>query len=1051
MILLKNSNLIRTLAFMSIISQVACHFNLTNLNKDADSIKGTGPISQLLSTRSEKSGPIKVIVRLPAEPLAKIEIKNRAEQLALISEQQNKFTEMLKAISSNIQVIFSYKNVLNGLYIVIPEEFASKVDSIIPSGASVELSTYFKRPESTIQNQTLSGDLKSHNSTKFIGADQLHALDLKGQGIKVGIIDTGIDYTHSMLGGSGSSDDYKSIDPSKPASQFPNSKVVGGYDFVGTEYDAGSPNLMLRIPKPDSNPIDEAGHGSHVAGTVAGHGDGSATYDGVAPEAVLYALKVFGKNGSTDDAIVIAALDYAADPDHNPETNDPLDVVNLSLGSPFGNPKLLYKEAVANLNEAGTVVVASAGNSGNVSYITGSPGTSEEALSVAASIDDMEHNWHFSAAAFKLAADKEVIAEMMEATFTKPLEKIEKLAGKLVYVGLAKSISEEQAALVNGNIALIDRGEIPFETKIKNALKAGAVAAVVINNTDGSPLAMGGGEGDPLEIPAIMIGINPGQSIREQVNSGEIVYADLKNEKKIAKPELIDTLTDFSSRGPRSEDSIIKPEIAAPGSNIISAKVGGGKEPVSMSGTSMAAPHMAGVMALLKQSHPHLTPLELKSLVMLSSKSIKDSKGTIYPVALQGAGRVQVNNANFVGLTMVPAAISLGRSEVISSKTLSRKIKIKNIQGSNLTLKFKGNLNKNLELISPKTLQLKSEEETLIDFKIKITAPEKENFDHELDGFIEVEDQNNKIYTIPVLAMALKISSIHSSPLTVHSSSEDDSNGSIAELQFSNQSPNSGLAFIFNLLGKDEPKDSQGLKNRSLSSSCDLESVGYRTLITEVDGKNVEVLQMALKLYNPLTRWNACEFSVLIDADGDGVADQELAGANLGNTEGLGSGMASLLLDANKARAIRAEHDKKIDSNQESNLDFKNAVQEIMGILAVEQSTLMIIQTSTASLKKIPGQNLRVKVGSLSLEQDSIEANDFLGKEWLTLPLQSEAQSLSDIPEVVAVSGNSQQSTVSMTKGEGKAPIIVYYPENHASMTSAEDQQSQIIKTEYKP
>ncbi len=1045
----RNVKLVQWLTAIAIMSQIACQPNSKNATKDTQAGGLKGPVSKLLTTRSEKNGPLKVIVRLPAEPLSKVAKKSKAEQLTLILEQQKQFSDKLKSISSDIQIIFTYKNVLNGLYIIVPEELVTQVDAIIPNGTSVELSTSFKRPEAVVQNESNTGDLTARNSTKFIGSDQLHALGIKGQGMKVGIIDTGIDYTHSMLGGSGAADEYKSINPSKPAAQFPNSKVVGGFDFVGTEYDSASANPMTRIPKPDANPLDEGGHGSHVAGTVAGHGNGTTTYDGVAPEASLYALKVFGKEGSTDDAIVIAALDYAADPDGNPDTNDTLDVVNLSLGSPFGSPKLLYKEAIENLNEAGTVIVASAGNSGNVSYITGAPATSDDALSVAASVDDMDQNWHFSAAAFKLAEDKEVIAEMAEATFTKPLEKIEKLAGKLVYVGIAKSISEEQAALVKGNIALIDRGEITFATKLKNALDAGAIGAVVINNAEGNPFTMGGGEGAQLEIPAIMIGLDPGKSIRDQVQSGGEVIANLKNDKKISKPELIDTLTDFSSRGPRSEDSIIKPEISAPGSNIISAKMGGGSEPASMSGTSMASPHMTGVIALLKQTHPKLTPQELKSLVMLSSKSIKDAKGETYPIALQGAGRVQVKVANDVGITMVPAALSLGRSEIVSSKLVSRKIKFKNIEGKDLTLKLSGKLNKNLELISPKSLSLKADEESVVDIQIKVTAPEKDQFDHEIDGFIVITDQNNKAYTVPVLAMVLKISSVTASALTVHSSSADDASGSVADLQLTNSSPNPGLAFIFNLLGKDDPKDNQGLRNRSFSTSCDLESVGYRTVITEVDGKNVEVLQMALKLYNPLTRWNACEFSVLIDSNGDGIADQELAGANRANTEGLGNGMASLLLDANKARALRKEYDSKVAANNEASLDFSTAVQEMMGILAVEQSTFMIIQTSTASLKKVPGQNLRVKVGSLSLEQDIVEANDFLGSEWLTLPLQSQAQTLTDIPEAVMLAGKSQ-TKVSLTKGEGKAPIIIYYPENHASMTSAEDGQSQVLKVEYK-
>lgn len=1011
-----------------------------------------GPLDKLISTRPEKSGPLKVLIRLPADPLAKAAKENRMEQLALIQSQQKDLVQKLKAISSEVQIIYSYKNILNGLFVVIPEEHGSKIDAILPEGSHVELSTVIRRPITQEQIKSLGAqkDLKNKNSVKFIGADQLHAQGIKGQGMTIGIIDTGIDYTHSMLGGTGSIEDYKSIPPHQSNSFFPNNKVVGGYDFVGTEYDAAAADPLFRIPKPDENPIDESGHGSHVAGTVAGISINAESYDGVAPDAQLYALKVFGKSGSTDDAIVIAALEFAADPDHNPETLNPLDVVNLSLGSPYGNPNLLYKEAITHLNALGTVIVASAGNSGNISYITGSPAVNNEAFSVAASIDDMEHNWHFSASSFKVEGDKEdIIAEMTEATFSKPLKEIEALSGKLVYVEKAKVITEEQASLLQGQIALIDRGEITFSEKIKNVFKAGAIAAVVINNTEGAPFVMGG-DNETIDIPAIMIGLNPGKIIRESVQKGVVVTANLKSDQQIQKPELIDTLTDFSSRGPRSEDSIIKPEIAAPGANIISAKSGGGNEVVAMSGTSMAAPHMAGVVALLKQMHPSLSAQELKSLAMLTAHLMKDPKGQPYPVALQGAGRVQVFPASTTPLTLEPAALSLGRNEVILNKTISRKIKIKNLDSQELTLAVNPQLNSNLVLISPKTISLKAHEERLIDVQIKIQAPTSEGFAHELDGFLHLVDSvKKKTYSLPVLSVALKISQLSSEPLKIQSTSDADSPGSLAQLTIHNASPQIGLGFLFNLLGRDGLKEDRGFAKQGLTTSCDLESVGYRTLVLESKGQKTEVLQMALKLYNPLTTWNYCEFSVQIDTDNDGVADQELAGANRANTPGLGVGMASLLLDANKARVIRKDYDTKIAAKTpDVTLDFTGAIETVMDVVAMDQSTLMIIQAPIKNLKSIPGQNLRVKVAALNVETELLEADDFLGQSWMELPLNTHAQTLVEIPETLSIPGNSSLN-VPLTKGEGHHPLILYYPFNRASMTSAPDQQSQILSTEF--
>jgi subtilisin family serine protease len=1017
---------------------------------------GQGPISELLSTRPQHSGPLKAIIKLSGLPLAKVATTERPEQLKLILKQQHELVTQLTALSSEIKVVFTYKYILNAIYIIVPEDLASQVDPLLPHGSLVEAATMFKRPEATVTKAVTSGspgDIKAHNSVRFIGAQELHTQGLKGQGLKIGVIDTGIDFTHSMLGGSGKVEEFKKVNPAALTEQFPNAKVVGGFDFAGTEYDSASPDPLLRIPKPDGNPIDESGHGSHVAGTIAGIGDGVLSYTGVAPEALLFALKVFGKDGSTDDSVVMAALEFAADPDNNVETDDALDVVNLSLGSPFGTPKLLYKEAISNLNTIGTIIVASAGNSGDVSYITGSPAVNEEALSVAASVDDMHQNWHFSAAAFSLPNNEELLAETAEAAFTKPLESIEQtVAGKLVYIGKAAQVSEEQAAQLKGNIALIDRGEIAFTIKITNALKAGAIAAVVINNADGNPFTMGG-DSEKLDIPAIMIGIIPGKKIREAVVKGEAeqftVVANLKNDKTIAKPELIDTLTDFSSRGPRSEDSLIKPEISAPGSNIISAQVGGGTEVVQMSGTSMAAPHMSGVMALIKQAHKDLSPQELKSLAMLTAKSIKNDQGSTYPIALQGAGRIQVPATVKAGLTIVPASISLGRNEVQNSKTVVRAFEFKNLGTTDLILSLEPQMDVGLELVSPKTITIKANETASVKLQIKIKAPAESDFAHELDGFLIVKDQNQNSYSLPVLAIALKISNVTAGKLNIHSASAESSTGSLVELDLKNNSPNGGSALVFQLLGQDGRKSDQGFRKKGLSTACDLESVGYRTIKIPNEGQEIEVLQMALKLFNPLTTWHNCEFSVQIDADADGIADQELAGANKSNTEGLDAGMASLLLDANKARLLRKEFEAKVKAKEENLvLDFTDSLEEEMSLMNFDHSSLMIVQTPTSSLKTVAGQNLRVKVSALNLEQDTIETDDYLGLGWLELPLSVNAQTLIDIPEVVQV-GSQETQQIQMSKGEGSAPVIIYYPFNHAAMTSAGDLQSQIVELNY--
>ncbi|MEV7024448.1 S8 family serine peptidase, partial [Kitasatospora sp. NPDC093558] len=228
-----------------------------------------------------------------------------------------------------------------------------------------------------------------------------------GKGVRIGVIDSGIDYTHADFGGPGTEAAYRSVERGKPAPAglFPTAKVIGGKDLVGDDYDPdpSSPHHQP-VPHPSDNPIDcdRNGHGTHVAGTAAGFGvtaDGH-TYTGpyragldpagfkvgpgAAPGAQLYAIRVFGCEGSTDR--LAQALDLAADPNGDGDLGDRLDIVNLSLGSRFGSPDDADAVAVDHLAALGTVVVAAAGNEGDVYGIGGSPGTAARAIAVAASV-----------------------------------------------------------------------------------------------------------------------------------------------------------------------------------------------------------------------------------------------------------------------------------------------------------------------------------------------------------------------------------------------------------------------------------------------------------------------------------------------------------------------------------------------------------------------------------------------------------------------------------------------------------------------------------------
>lgn len=352
--------------------------------------------------------------------------------------------------------------------------------------------------------------------------------DLHGENIRIGIIDTGIDYLHVDFGGPGFGyleNDRRMIGD---VAGFPGIKIAGGYDFAGETYDADPTSTYFNpTPEPDPDPYDCYGHGTHVAGIAGGYGvtQGGGTYTGaygdgvdtaglsiapgIAPHAMLYALKVFGCTGSSE--IVEQAIEWAVDPNGDGDFSDRLDVINMSLGSPYGDAYDTTAAAANNAAAAGVVVVASAGNARDNYFIVGAPSTGDAVISVAA--------------------------------------------------------------------------------------------------TQALPAASG--------------------------KDGGLVQAD--------------TVATFSSRGPRRSDAALKPEIAAPGVAVVSAGAGSGNGARVLSGTSMAAPHVAGAMALLRQLHPDWSPSELKALAMNTANPLITLAGGIdtyvYAPGRIGAGRVDVATA----------------------------------------------------------------------------------------------------------------------------------------------------------------------------------------------------------------------------------------------------------------------------------------------------------------------------------------------------------------------------------------------------------------------
>ena len=1023
---------------------------------------------EAISNRSQKQLPYSIVMlKLKSPALLKKPLVSEGGKLEIdlvlqqaIKKEQESLLADLQELSDKVKVLYTYQYVLNAMSVLIPSEIADAV-KLMPGVGSVHQNLAFERPEYFADSKVEFGELGyQRTSAKFIGSDLIHAnlrvqsqeghwQAVKGAGIKVGIVDTGIDYTHAMLGGSGNPLEYQNIDPSQPSAAFPNQKVVGGIDLVGSEYDKSSIDFSKHIPRPNANPLDESGHGTHVAGTVAGHGDGKLTYDGVAPEASLYAIKVFGKEGSTSDHVVIAALEYAVDPNQDGNPDDRLDVVNLSLGSSFGMPHILYDEAIANLVKAGITPVMSAGNSGNIPFIVGSPGAADDAISVAASVDNMDHNWKFRAVKFQLEAQDPILVKAIEGTMTRPIKDLdEPLEGPLVPIGFAnEDLSEEVKAQLMGKVALIDRGLVNFSDKISRAFDAGAKGVVVANNKPGAPINMGG-EGS-FPIPSLMISQDLGNTLKEAISSGQEVVIHFKIDESIEEAELIDTLTSFSSRGPRSLDSIIKPEIAAPGQNIISARVGGGTKAASMSGTSMAAPHIAGAVALLKQYRPGLGEQNVKGLLLGTSKVIQSHEGGYYSVAYQGAGRVQAYEALTKGLLVKPAALSLGEHGIERKKTLFRVIDLENINDQKLELDVHAEAGDGIQISwEPSRISLNPKETKTVKIKIELDAAEDGLAVAERFAHIMFKGQDGEAFgKLALLAMVKKVSRISASKLKVYASSQDDAPGAMASLLLKNQGVRAGEALVFNLLAKDERKNGVGPLGR-ISDICDLESVGYRIYQKPIDGELVPILQIAAKHYSPLTTWNHCEISVQIDGNGDGIAEQELLGTDARSLSRYfpQNSFESILTDAKVMRVIRKAYDEGGDG------DYAPAFLDRQSFFGYQYGTIAILEARVDKLKTYKNGLLKIKVASLVATNVIGLSDDFLANQaekWSILDPVEEMSPFYDLPGRVVLQPGEDKELI-FTKGHGRGRLVVYFPFNATSpVVVSKGKQAQILKTQY--
>ncbi|HEX3141242.1 MAG TPA: S8 family serine peptidase, partial [Rhizobacter sp.] len=533
-------------------------------------------------------------------------------------------------------------------------------------------------PGVTKVRRVVHHEMSLSETVPYIGATAVQQAGFDGTGVKVAVIDSGIDYTHKNLGGDGTAAAYEkafgtsttdprntTIDPTV----YPTTKVVGGFDFVGDIWPDGDRSE-------DPNPIDFQGHGTHVADIIGGKSrDG--THKGVAPGAQLVALKVCSSVATSCNGVsILKAIDYALDPNDDGNLADAVDVMNLSLGSSYGQVEDDSTLALSNAVDLGVVVAVAAGNSANLPYVVSSPSISPGVISVAQTSVP-------SATAYRLKVNAPpAIAGEYGNTATVDWAPIGAgFIGDVVFAGIA---CPGGPALPNlaGKVALIDRGTCAVSLKVDQAAAAGAKAVLIGLIAPGDAVSFSYGGGTNF-VPTLVIQQSLSSAIK--ANIGAPVNVSVSDATRVA---MVGSMAGSSARGPSISFQTIKPEIGAPGASV-SAVAGSGTGEEGFGGTSGATPMIAGSAALLIQAFPNRSPLQIKAMLMNSATTTVYTNaallpGRLAPITRIGAGEVRVNQAlklNAVAYNKddLSAALSFGAKEVSSFAEYEKKLVVENL------------------------------------------------------------------------------------------------------------------------------------------------------------------------------------------------------------------------------------------------------------------------------------------------------------------------------------------------------------------------------------
>jgi minor extracellular serine protease Vpr len=632
----------------------------------------------IVMPRAHRAGRVRVIVGLAQPPLAaergpglfgalgatRLDVGSRSSgaYLAQLVTAQQAAARQIRAAIPSARLGRTFQVVLNGITVDVPFSRLPQLNAM-PFVAQLY--------------PTLRYRMALNRSPSLIQAPAFRAATASdGTGIKIGVVDDGVDQRNPFFNPTG-----YAYPPGFPKGQRPytSTKVIAARSFPGP----GS-GRRGRLPLDRLSSF----HGTHVAGIAAGNfGTSSpggrdhpptAGLSGVAPRAWIGNYRVFniptGQGNLADTPEIVAAFEQAV--------RDGMDVINFSGGGPATDPRTdALIRTVANVVKAGVVPVISAGNDRDDFGLgtAGSPGTAPEAITVAAT-----SNNHVFAPALRVqeagapAALQQVPFKPTGSlpsgwgTSNRSLVDVTSMSGRngrpvdthLCGLGRNPNLGRNPLArgALAGQIALITRGHCTFSTKGLNALEAGAAGLVIVDNrqAEANPVPL------LLPVPSGMISNLDGANLRAYLGTRN-GHAAIRIGPGVTElsTERGSIVTSFSSAGPTAFGHLLKPDLAAPGGEILSSTLAnftGGSPFAAIDGTSMSSPHIAGAAALLRQRHRDWTVHQLKSALMSTAGTAwgDTSRTQEASVLLEGAGMANVLAADDPKLFTEPQSLSFG-------------------------------------------------------------------------------------------------------------------------------------------------------------------------------------------------------------------------------------------------------------------------------------------------------------------------------------------------------------------------------------------------------